>query len=78
MALLEAAMRSALPIACAMLLLACSADLVVRKVASPAQEVRGLRYYLPRPFLRIATFEVRDVFDDGTKGPSTTRVECAT
>ena len=70
--------KAAALIVCAILLPSCSTDLVVRKVTSPAQEVRGLRYYLTRPFLRIATFEVRDVYDDGTKGPSYTRVECAT
>jgi hypothetical protein len=74
------AMRAAAAVACALFLplSGCSTDLVVRKVTSPSQEVRGLRYYLPRPFLRIATFEVRDIYDDGTKGPSYARVEYAT
>ena len=71
-------MRARAAIVCAISLPACSTNLVVRKVTSPAQEVRGLRYYLPRPFLRIVTFEIRDVYEDGTMGPSYTRVECAT
>src|SRR5438093_8154243 len=71
-------MRAAAAIACAIILPACTTDLVVRKVTPETKDVRGLRYYLPRPFLRIATFEVRDVYDDGSKGPSYTRVEYAT
>jgi hypothetical protein len=76
----RAAMKAAVALACAIsfLLPGCSTDLVVRRVTSPSQEVRGLRYYLPRPFLRIATFEVRDIYDDGTKGPGYARVECTT
>ena len=35
-------------------------------------------FAIPHPFLRIVTFEIRDVYEDGTMGPSYTRVECAT
>jgi ribosomal protein L19 len=53
----------------------CSTTLVVRKVSAQTKEVKGLRYYLGQPFLRISTFEVKDVYDDGSLGPPYTKVE---
>jgi len=53
----------------------CSTKLVVAKVNPGDGNVKGLRYYLTRPYLKITTIEVKDVYEDGTFSPSYTRIE---